>query len=90
MVWGQDHAWGTCFAELQTGVAPTQFHVFHIPAFGVHTHTEVFKPLVGLKNPAQLYSDNYTEAVDAVDAWAESNEASVAPFVVLMLLGFYC
>ena len=72
MRWGQEHAWGSCFAELQVGVAPTQFHTFDLAAHSVHSHVELFKPLLGLAHPAALYADNYTEAVAAVDAWAES------------------
>ena len=55
MVWGQEHAWGTCFAELQTGVAPTQFHTFNLPAHGTHSHVEVFKPLTNFKDRDALY-----------------------------------
>ena len=73
MSWGQTHAWGTCFAELQTGVAPTQSHSFPLEAHSEHQHCEVFKPLAGLTRPADLYSDNYSAAVGAVDAWAESD-----------------
>ena len=73
MSWGQEHAWGACFCELQTGVAPTQFHTFDIPARTNHSFVEVFKPMTGLASPAALYADNYTRAVEAVDEWLESD-----------------
>ena len=86
MSWGQTHAWGTCFAELQTGVAPTQSHSFPLGAHSQHQHCEVFKPLAGLARPGDLYSDNYTAAVGAVDAWAES--AAGLPEVPLNYISF--
>jgi hypothetical protein len=72
MAWGQSHAWGTCFAELQTGLAPTQEHTFTVRARSNVSQVEVLKPLTGLLNPSAVYSDNYSEAVGAVDAWAAS------------------
>ena len=79
-----DAVWGGCFVELQVGVAPTQSHVFKLPARSSHQHSEWFQLLDGLKAPEKLYADDYATAVDAVadfvnspagvppDAWAST------------------
>ena len=60
------------YTELQIGPAPTQMQNFPLKANEVFQWTEWFRPFIG--NASQLHSENYVEALGAVNKWISSAE----------------
>eukprot|EP00118_Oscarella_pearsei_P028993 m.3432 g.3432 ORF g.3432 m.3432 type:complete len:722 (+) comp9377_c0_seq1:1030-3195(+) len=60
------------YAELQVGPAPMQMTNFPVAAGEVIQWTEWFKSFSGKID--QLHSDNYSEALDAVETWMASSD----------------
>eukprot|EP00039_Didymoeca_costata_P027036 m.17268 g.17268 ORF g.17268 m.17268 type:complete len:788 (-) comp5965_c0_seq1:284-2647(-) len=70
---GTGSGWGGCFTEQQTGVMPTQSQHFLLEANETKQWTEYFTPLLNIKSAHNLYSPNYDDAVEEVNAWINDN-----------------
>lgn len=63
-----------CFTELQTGVAKTQFQIFHIPESSTRQWTEFWKTMEAVPNGNNtLYDSDYNAVLKTVDEWVESS-----------------
>jgi hypothetical protein len=58
------------YLEAQTGVAPSQSHVFPLPKNASVEWTEWFRPFQADKQ--RIHSSNYSEALDEVESWLDS------------------